>query len=65
MKNTEISIMLFIFNALNDGWMVKKIEDNQYEFTKKKEDFNYSKNIYLDKNFLNDFITNNLKIENI
>ena len=41
MKNTEISIMLFIFNALNDGWMVRKIEDNQYEFTKKKKDFNY------------------------
>tara|TARA_B100001094_G_C18074823_1_gene742066 strand:- start:624 stop:797 length:174 start_codon:yes stop_codon:yes gene_type:complete len=57
--------MLFIYNALNDGWIVKKLKDNEYEFIKNIDNNNYLKNIYLDDNFLNNFINNNLKIENI
>jgi hypothetical protein len=30
--------MLFIFNALNDGWSVKKIDNDKFEFLKDKED---------------------------
>ena len=65
MLNTDIQKMIFIYNALNEGWVVKKIKDNQYEFLKKKKDFNCSKNIFLDKDFLVNFINNNLKLENI
>ncbi len=65
MNSKLISIMLFIYNALNDGWIVKKLKDNEYEFIKNIDNNNYLKNIYLDDNFLNNFINNNLKIENI
>lgn len=65
MNNKQISIMLFIYNALNDGWIVKKLKENEYEFIKNIDNNNYLKNIYLDDNFLNNFINNNLKIENI
>jgi hypothetical protein len=33
----DIQKMLFIFNALNDGWVVKKINDDRFEFTKDNE----------------------------
>jgi hypothetical protein len=33
----DIQKMLFIFNALNDGWSVKKIENDKFEFLKDKE----------------------------
>ena len=33
----DIQKMIFIFNALNDGWTVKKIQRNKYEFTKNNE----------------------------
>lgn len=65
MNKNNISIMIFLFNALNDGWTIKKLDNNQYEFIKNKNNFNCSKKIYLDSNFLNNFINNNLKIENI
>jgi len=34
----DIQKMLFIFNALNDGWSVKKIDNDKFEFLKDKED---------------------------
>ena len=64
MKN-EILKMMFIYNAINDGWIVRKLNNNQYEFTKNIENNNLLKNIYLEESFLNNFISNNLKIENI
>jgi hypothetical protein len=39
-KNIEykdVQKMLFIFNAINDGWTVKKIGNDKYEFIKDKE----------------------------
>ena len=33
----DIQKMLFIFNALNDGWSVKKIDNDKFEFLKDKE----------------------------
>jgi len=33
----DIQKMLFIFNALNDGWSVRKIENDKFEFLKDKE----------------------------
>ena len=33
----DIQKMIFIFNALNDGWSVRKIEDDKFEFIKNNE----------------------------
>ena len=39
--------MLFIYNAVNNGWSVKKVSDNSFEFIKNKD--KVKKEIYLDK----------------
>jgi hypothetical protein len=36
-KYNDIQKMIFIFNALKDGWSVKKLETDKYEFIKDKE----------------------------
>jgi hypothetical protein len=33
----DIQKMIFIFNAINDGWHVKKIDNNKFEFIKNNE----------------------------
>jgi len=33
----DIQKMVFIFNALNDGWSVKKIDNDRFEFIKDNE----------------------------
>jgi hypothetical protein len=33
----DVQKMLFIFNALNDGWSVRKIGNDKFEFLKDKE----------------------------
>lgn len=48
--------MLFIFNSLENGWKIKKIND-KYIFSKKHEN---KKEVLLD-NYLNNFIKENLK----
>jgi hypothetical protein len=52
--------MVFIYNALQDGWVVKK-KDNVYIFTKKHEN---KKEVYLDT-FLNNFISKNTDINRL
>jgi hypothetical protein len=50
----DIQKMVFIYNALNDGWTVKKIDNNKFELLKDKEKI--KKEIILDeciKNFVN------------
>ena len=34
----DIQKMVFIYNALNDGWTVKKIDNNKFELLKDKEE---------------------------
>ena len=34
----DIQKMLFIYNALNDGWTIKKIDNDKFELTKSNED---------------------------
>ena len=67
MNNSSSNIlkMIFIYNALNDGWIVKKIKTNQFEFTKNIENNNYLKKISLEESFLNNFIKQNFKIKNL
>ena len=54
--------MLFIYNAILNGWTVKLISDNNFEFKKNKEDV--KKEIYLD-DYLKHFAKDNLNIDTI
>lgn len=56
----NIQKMVFIYNALLSGWTVKMVEDNKFEFKKKKE----NKELNLD-NYLATFISENLNVDNI
>ncbi len=50
----DIQKMVFIYNALNDGWTVKKIDNNKFELLKDKGKI--KKEIILDeciKNYVN------------
>ena len=51
--------MLFIYNAVLNGWSVSKIDDNKYKFKKKKN----SKIYNLDRFNLKEFIKNNNSME--
>ena len=55
----DISKMVFIYNTLQDGWEVKKI-DNKYIFTKNIEK---EREEYTD-NYLRRFIIKNIDIDN-
>ncbi len=61
-ENTEIQKMVFIFNAVNDGWTVKKLDVDTYEFNMDKEKI--KKEIVLD-DYLKKFIKNNLDVEKL
>mgnify|MGYP001250833155 CR=1 FL=1 len=52
--------MLFLHNAIEDGWTVKKTE-NHYIFSKKHEN---RKEVY-QKSFLEKFILSNQEVDNI
>ena len=54
----KLQKMTFIYNAIDSGWNVKKI-DNKYYFSKKHEG---KKEIYLEC-YLQKFIENNMKLE--
>jgi hypothetical protein len=54
----KLQKMRFIYNAIESGWNVKKI-DNKYVFCKKHEG---KKEIYLES-YLQKFIEDNMKLE--
>lgn len=54
--------MIFIYNALKKGWTVKCISNNKFEFLKNKSDVKKEINL---ENYLQNFIINNLNIENM
>lgn len=45
--HSDIQKMVFIYNALNDGWSVKKIDKDKFELTKDNEKI--KKEIILDE----------------
>ncbi len=51
----ELQKMAFLFNALQDGWEIKMI-DNKYHFKKKHES---NREIYLDS-YLSEFVKKNM-----
>ena len=54
--------MTFVYNALLNGWTVRKLKNNKFEFSKNKEEI--KKEVYLD-NFLNKFINTNINVNHI
>ncbi len=61
-----IQKMVFIYNALNDGWEVKKKTDNKYIFRKDTREMSeeVKREINLD-DYLRKFLQFNLNIENL
>ena len=60
LNKDEIRKMMFIYNALNDGWTVNKLENNKFQFKKDKE--KAPKEFYLN-GFLQDFLISNMNTD--
>jgi hypothetical protein len=58
----KIQKMIFISNALENGWTAKQITPNKYEFT--NTNTNTIKEVNLE-NYLKHFIKNNISIDNL
>ena len=56
----KLQKMIFIYNAVQCGWEIKKINE-KYIFTKKHEG---KREIYLD-NYLTEFVKTNMDVKNI
>jgi len=57
-----IQKMIFIYNAINTGWTVRKIKENKYEFKKPKKKI--IRNFKLD-NYLKEFIRRSADIDTL
>ena len=57
----EMQKMVFLYNAILEGWTVKLLDENRFEFQK---DTNKIKNINLE-DYLRKFVLFNLNIDNI
>ena len=62
-KQVNLQKMVFIYNAVQSGWVVKKKDNNTFEFRKTKS--NLIKEIDLDDNQLINFIEKNKKIDEV
>ena len=58
LESNKIKKMAFFYNALNEGWTIKKIDGEKYLFTKNHEG---KKQIFMDS-YLTDFIESNMDI---
>tara|TARA_B100000965_G_scaffold233369_1_gene195441 strand:- start:284 stop:505 length:222 start_codon:yes stop_codon:yes gene_type:complete len=56
----QLQKMVFIFNAIEKGWSVKK-KDDKYIFTKNHEN---KREVFLES-YLRKFITENISIDNV
>ena len=62
-KQLNVRQMVFIYNAVQSGWVVKKKANNLFEFRKTKS--NMIKELDLDDNQLIEFVNKNQKIDEI
>ena len=62
-KQVNLQQMVFIYNAVQSGWAVKKKDNNTFEFRKTKS--NLIKEIDLDDNQLINFVEKNKKIDEV
>ena len=60
-KQINLQKMVFIYNAVQSGWVVKKKANNTFEFRKTKS--NLIKEVDLDDNQLINFVDKNRKID--
>jgi hypothetical protein len=58
----KIQKMIFISNALNNGWSVRKIESNKYEFSNTISSVTKEVNL---ESYLKQFISHNININNL
>ena len=58
--SSELYKMIFIYNTLVNGWTVKMLDNNQFQFTNSNKEIRKK---YLSKTFLRDFIDKNMNIE--
>lgn len=58
--SSELYKMIFIYNTLINGWTVKMLDNNQFQFTNSNKEIRKK---YLSKTFLRDFIDKNMNIE--
>jgi len=58
--NIKFQKMMFLYNAVNDGWTIKK-KENSYIF---KKDHEGKKEVFLDT-YLSTFIKDNLNAKNL
>jgi hypothetical protein len=59
LDNFTVQKMIFINNALESGWSIKKVEE-KYIFSKRHEN---KREVYLDS-YLENFLNTNMKIQN-
>jgi hypothetical protein len=65
LNNVEIQKAIFIYNAINNGWVVKKMEGidkNRYDFRKNTKGIKHQVNM---ANYVHKFIKYNLNISNM
>lgn len=64
MNNQILTIIkiIFVYNALNDGWKLNILSNNKYEFTKPISKINADINNII---FIKEFINKNLNISHI
>ena len=62
-KQINLRKMIFIYNAVQSGWVVKKKAENLFEFRKTKS--NMIKSLDLNDNQLIEFVNKNQKIDEI
>ena len=56
LESIKIKKMAFFYNALNDGWTIKKIHGEKYLFTKSHEG---KKQVFMDS-YLTNFLKSNM-----
>ena len=57
----EFYTMLFIYNAINNGWIVQKLKNSEFKFTNKKKSVIKKFNM---KNFIENNMKNRFILEN-
>ena len=60
--NSELFKMIFIYNTLQNGWSVKMVEKNKFEFTNRNKEI---KNQYFSEDFIKEFIKKNINEKGI
>lgn len=62
-SSMTVQKMIFIYNALQQGWAIRMLEKDKFEFTKDNDETT-KKEVYLE-DYLRKFIQFNLNIENL